>query len=270
MKKFNRVFCFGCSFTEYQWPTWATILQKDLDVPVYNWGLCGIGNRAILSKIVQCDIKYQFDKDDLIMVVWTSWTREDRYITGHWRNGGNILNQDFYDRNFIEKYWDWENDVINNATCILSANKSYQIFLNGSIVKTDDPKDIYIPNQDDARKIELQNQRRMIDFYVPQLPKMVYFDMNTNSYYNNTTTDGHPDIMAHKNFVLENIYQPLNIKMKISTERDIENFYNHAVEKFSKLKNQKYTWDKMVEACKDLWQYGNWERSRIDDWNSNV
>lgn len=270
MQSFDRIFCFGCSFTEYQWPTWATILQKDLDIPVYNWGLCGVGNRAILSKMIQCDIKHKFTERDLIMVVWTSWTREDRYITGHWRNGGNILNNEFYDRNFISKYWDWENDIINNATSIISANKSFNIFLNGSIVKVSDPKDIYIPNKDDERKIELQNQRRMIDFYVNHLPKMVYFDMNNNSYYNKTTTDGHPDIMLHKDFVMENIYKPLGITMKESTKRDVQLFYDHAVRAFGTFKDTKYAWENMVNAAKDLWQYGDWQRSRVDDWDSNV
>ena len=270
MISFKRGFCFGCSFTEYQWPTWATILQKDLDVPVYNWGLCGIGNRGILSKMVQADVKYNFTDEDLILVVWTSWTREDRYIQGHWRNHGNLLNQDFYDRNFISRYWDWENDIINNSTCIITANLAYKPWLNGSIVKTDKPQDLYIPNQTDKDRIELQNQRNMIDFYVPRLPKMQYFDMNENSYYNNTTTDGHPDIMLHKRFVLEKIYQPLGIQMKPTTEQDIKTFYDHAVQKFSEFKDQKYAWEKMVDACKDLWHHGDWQRSRIDDWNSHV
>ena len=266
----NRVFCFGCSFTEYQWPTWATILQKDLDIPVYNWGLCGLGNKGIFSKLIQCDIKYNFTEKDLIMIVWSSWTREDRYINGHWNNGGNILNNHYYDRKFIEKYWDWENDIINNASCIISANKAYNIWLNSSIVPLDNPQDLFIPDQDDKNSIQQKNQRKMLEFYLTKLPKMTYFDMTQNSYYNKTTTDGHPDIMLHKKFVLENVYKPLGITMKSKTEQDIQLFYDHAVRSFTAYKDHKYSWENVVNACKTLWQFGDWQRSRIDDWDSNV
>ena len=158
MQSFSRIFCFGCSFTDFPWPTWATILQKDLDIPVYNWGLTGVGNRAIFSRMIQCDIKHKFTERDLIMVVWSSWTREDRYIAGSWTQGGNVLSHLYYDRNFITKYWDRENDIINNATSIISANKLFNIFLNGSIIKISDPRDVHISNSDDVKKIEQQNQ----------------------------------------------------------------------------------------------------------------
>lgn len=269
--RYKRIFTFGCSFTEYQWPTWASIMQKDLDIPVYNWGLCGIGNRGILSKIVQCDIKYNFTKDDLIIVIWSSWTREDRYIDGRWRNHGNILNQDFYGKNFIEKFWDWENDIINNATCIIAADKMYDNILHGSIVPISTPQDLYIPDQSANDKIAKQNEKKLIDFYIPRLPNdIIYFDMTKNSYYKKTTTDGHPDIKMHQYFVENNIYSRLGINLKDSTINDIDAFYDHAVEKFKEISKPTYDWHKLVEACKDLWQHGNWQRQRIDDWNSDV
>jgi hypothetical protein len=50
--KFKRAFLFGCSYTEYKWPTWANILKKDLDIPVYNWGLSGLGNVGLHCRMV--------------------------------------------------------------------------------------------------------------------------------------------------------------------------------------------------------------------------
>ena len=78
--EYKRAFCFGCSFTNYEWPTWVDILRKDLDIQVQNWGLQGLGNVGILSKMIQCDIINKFTNEDLVIVLWSSWTREDRYI----------------------------------------------------------------------------------------------------------------------------------------------------------------------------------------------
>jgi len=36
----RRLFAFGCSFTQYKWPTWADILGKSFDLS-YNLGKSG-------------------------------------------------------------------------------------------------------------------------------------------------------------------------------------------------------------------------------------
>lgn len=236
-----------------------------MDIPVYNWGLGGIGNRAIFSRITQCDIKNKFTERDLIIVVWSSWSREDRYIQGRWNRSGNVLNNKFYDRNFIRKYWDWENDIITSATSIISANKLFDIFFNGSIVKVSNPEDDYVPNIHDQRKIEHQNQRKLLDFYADYLPDMVYYNTDNNSFYNKTIDDPHPDIMLHKEFVIENIYKPLNITMKESTKRDVEKFYEQAVHSYGTSK--KNDWEHIKNTALDLRQFGNWQKLKLEDWN---
>ena len=105
--EYKRAFCFGCSWTYYAWPTWVDILRKDLDIPVQNWGIANLGNVGILNRMVQCDISNKFTDKDLIIVLWTSWTREDRYIEGKWTRCGNIFAQPSdspYDSDFIKKY----------------------------------------------------------------------------------------------------------------------------------------------------------------------
>ena len=37
---YNRLFTFGCSYTRYNWPTWADIIADDLQIPFQNWGVC--------------------------------------------------------------------------------------------------------------------------------------------------------------------------------------------------------------------------------------
>ena len=46
--KFKRAFVFGCSFTQYYWPTWADILGREFN-KFENWGQCGGGNQFIFN-----------------------------------------------------------------------------------------------------------------------------------------------------------------------------------------------------------------------------
>jgi hypothetical protein len=104
----QRLFTFGCSFTEYRWATWANILAFDLDCEFYNLGQGGSGNFYIANTIAQADAVYHFNQDDLIMVCWTNISREDRWTEQGWLNPGNIYSQTAYDKGFVKR---WANDV---------------------------------------------------------------------------------------------------------------------------------------------------------------
>ena len=105
-KKYKRVFIFGCSFTNYIWPTWANILcyDTDLNCKVYNFGTSGAGNLYITERISAANQKFKFSKDDLVLVMWTTFSREDRYIGNRWETPGNIWTQGFYPNEWIVKY----------------------------------------------------------------------------------------------------------------------------------------------------------------------
>jgi hypothetical protein len=102
----KRIFTFGCSFTKYYWSTWPEIVSLDLDIPYYNFGKSGGGNQYIANTISQADNIYNFNQDDLIMISWTSVTREDRWVKGNWYNSGNIYTQDLFDKSYVEKWGD--------------------------------------------------------------------------------------------------------------------------------------------------------------------
>lgn len=99
----KRLFAFGCSYTEYQWATWANILGFELklkyDSQFYNFGRGGAGNTYISNLISQADQYYNFNKSDLVIVCWTSIIREDRWKDNKWHCDGNIYlaNQCFDD-----------------------------------------------------------------------------------------------------------------------------------------------------------------------------
>ena len=92
LTKYNRFFAFGCSFTNYAWPTWADYIGRNVG-EYYNFGASGSGNMAIFQQFIQAHKKYNFTKDDLVVIMWTNTTREDRYIDGGWRGLGNLETQ---------------------------------------------------------------------------------------------------------------------------------------------------------------------------------
>jgi len=107
-EKVKRFFTFGCSFTEYNFDTWANILGDHFcSSEFYNYGKAGSGNVAIASKIIQANILHNFNKDDLIIICWTFILRESRILNNQncWKHTGNIWDSnDTYDKKFLKKY----------------------------------------------------------------------------------------------------------------------------------------------------------------------
>jgi hypothetical protein len=103
--KYKRFFAFGCSLTNYYWPTWADIIGKEM--PLYeNWGGPGFGNHYIFNSIIEADIKHNFNQEDLIIVMWSGIHREDRYKNNNWQRFNKQLPtetwKDLYDeRGFL-------------------------------------------------------------------------------------------------------------------------------------------------------------------------
>lgn len=101
--KYKRFFAFGCSFTEYTWSTWADLIAKEIP-DSYNFGMGGGGNQLIFNKLIQANARYKFNKDDLVIIMWTNCAREDRYVENRWVRPGNIYSQSTYDENFVKKF----------------------------------------------------------------------------------------------------------------------------------------------------------------------
>lgn len=104
-KPYKRIFSFGCSFTNYKWPTWADVISFDYpEAEYYNFGKSGGGNLFILSTLMAANKKYRFTQDDLVLVMWSTFSREDRYIQNGWETPGNIFTQGYYNQEFVKKY----------------------------------------------------------------------------------------------------------------------------------------------------------------------
>lgn len=110
----RRLFTFGCSFTNYIWPTWADFLGTEFDY-FENWGIAGLGNVAIANRLAEAHSKHKFTKDDTIVIQWSSHIRNDYHTfefnpRGYrWKTKGsmfNYINRPIYDARWIALFFD--------------------------------------------------------------------------------------------------------------------------------------------------------------------
>ena len=102
VKKYKRFFAFGCSFTNYIWPTWADIIGQDIEY-YENWGVMGAGNQFIFNSVIEANQRYNFTDTDLIMIMWSIIDREDRYIENKWLVTTQLKQDKIYEK-CLEKF----------------------------------------------------------------------------------------------------------------------------------------------------------------------
>lgn len=191
----TRIFTFGCSVTSYAWPTWPVIMSYDLKIPCYNFAHPGMGNVGIYHMVLYADMLYKFTENDIILIMWSSWSREDRFLNGDWVGGGSVFHDNFYDRKFLKKYWDHDNDVIKNASAIIAITKMYEknIRWQGTWYP------ILVPEADkpvETVKTKIQN------FYIERLPYLEVCNLDgIEQAFSGTVQDSHPDVKRNLNFV---------------------------------------------------------------------
>lgn len=137
-QRMTRLITFGCSFTKYNWPTWADILGREYAF-FHNWGYPGIGNRAIVERLAEAHTLHDICKDDTIIIQWSSHVRHDyarldspnNAESSMWKTKGNIFtehNSDVFDSKWIKNFWNEKTYYIHTLNSILLA----QEFLNST------------------------------------------------------------------------------------------------------------------------------------------
>jgi hypothetical protein len=100
---YKRFFAFGCSFTYYFWPSWADIIGQDIQF-YENWGEWGGGNHFIFNSVVEANQRYKFNKDDLVIIMWSTKERQDHYVRDKWEHATATKQLEIYGKKWIEKY----------------------------------------------------------------------------------------------------------------------------------------------------------------------
>ena len=117
VNKAGRLFTFGCSFTHYDWATWADILGQEYSY-YENWGLIAGGNQYIFNSLIECNQRNHFTQDDTVIIMWTNVAREDRYVGNKWLRSGNIYTQQIYDDAFVKRFADDRGYLIRDLATI--------------------------------------------------------------------------------------------------------------------------------------------------------
>lgn len=107
IKKYNRIFAFGCSFTNYYWPTWADIIAHENPTADYvNRAMPGAGNSFIVAHLSQAMRYFNIGENDLVLIMWSTFYRHDAYRGMRWHTPGNIYSQDNIPHNVVLEYLD--------------------------------------------------------------------------------------------------------------------------------------------------------------------
>ena len=186
--KYKRFFTFGCSFTDYRWPTWSNILREEMsNIEYYNFGSGGAGNMLISNRIVESNLRFKFNETDLIIVMWSTFCREDRWITNRrWVNPGNIFTQCEYDDEFVQKYADPTGYLIRDMALITLANN----YLENNIFDSVSLMSVPINFQQDSNDSTVKDVIKLYSSIINSMPESLFvLEMNNewgmgHEYYN--------------------------------------------------------------------------------------
>jgi len=235
-KKYKRFFTFGCSFTHHIYPTWANILANEMpDAEFYNFGRSGAGNLYISAKISEANNSLKFTKDDLVMVMWSSFSREDRWINGLWKTQGNVYNNDYYDEDFCRKYVDPIGYIIRDLALISltkgyldSLGIDYRFMMSYDINFLEFKSGLFFKNDNHSKMIDIinKNYEDIIKSIPVCLSKYIVHEGISYILENGEQrTDTHPTPLIYYNFLKDHEF--------FLTEKS-ERYVSNCMEKISK------------------------------------
>lgn len=230
LKKYKRLFVFGCSFTSYRWPTWADIVSQEIpDVDFYNFGLCGGGNLLMSVRITEANLRYKFNEDDLIMVMWTTFCREDRYRNNSWMMSGNIFSAlHDYSEEFIRKYADPKGYLIRDLAVITQTTAFLKTLPATSITLASVPYD----NQQDQNDPSVKEILELYKDTTLSTPPCL-FDLEMNGVWENgheyldpkeLFNDYHPNPNRYYNY-LKKLGLPLTDKSLLYAQKSTDDLH---------------------------------------------
>lgn len=139
---------FGCSFTNYLWPSYAEILNSR------NMGWSGSGNERIFYFLMQQFKRSQFKEFDFVVVQWTSPNRFDYLTTNGWTipDGPIMLSTHKENKEIWKKIKSWYNETyeiektinyILAAKSLFEANNIKYVFMTMNEIPTLDKSLIF-------------------------------------------------------------------------------------------------------------------------------
>jgi len=204
----KRFFSFGCSFTNWKWPTWNDYIGLNFD-EYYSLGCGGADNKNILYRLLKADRKYKFTSDDTIMVMFTSFNRLS-YVDKHYyiNNIGDLVQHNIK-AHPIGKNYNFQTAVYDSYIAIQSIksildSKNIKYKLLQSMKHNFYYDDFEVSGDSDI----VQNLDYCLNlFKYPIMENWCYenydFMKEKVIWKDNHAQDGHPTMKHHLDFVKE-------------------------------------------------------------------
>jgi len=226
-KKYKRFFAFGCSMTSYYWPTWADVIAREIPES-YNYGQSGGGNLFIAAQVTEANVRYKFNNDDLVMIMWSSISREDRYKDNQWITPGNIYTQNYFDDKFVATWADSRGYLVRDLAIItMCANQLKALDVDYHMLNMAPFVDIQFIN---ASRYSYKGDE-LLDFYADTLnqikPDILTAELNGSwpqhpiTHNGGQTADYHPSTASHANYLRKTFP---GIKFSEDTEAFIQEY----------------------------------------------
>lgn len=223
----GRLFTFGCSFTQYNWATWADLLGREFESYV-NYGRSGGGNLFISSTIAEAVIRENITKNDTVMVMWTNVTREDRYIHD-WVLPGNIFTQETYPEEFVKKFITVRGCYVKDMAQIYLIDKllenigcKYEFM---SMVDMENYSQYNLKNSNNVAQDIFDLYKSTLNKFKPSVHK-VLFNCNWDSrpILDNLRLDSHPLPLEHIEYINKVLpeYKFSDETLEFAKKHDIE------------------------------------------------
>jgi hypothetical protein len=123
------IHAFGCSFTNYLWPSWADIINQV--EPCTNYGRSGVGNKAIFTRVMAAVIQDRIQPGDRVIVQWSGHTRYDLWLSPKkWLQRGNVWNQEGkghephqITNDFLSNLWSDQDALLQSLSLCMALNE---------------------------------------------------------------------------------------------------------------------------------------------------
>lgn len=227
--KYKRVFTFGCSFTSYYWPSWADVIFFETpQAEAHNFGRAGAGNLMITARIAEANNRYKFNETDLVLVMFTTPTREDRWIErdGGWIPLGNIYNQDRYSKEWVKEFADERGYLIRDHALLDMALTYLETIPCDSYCMPSTPLVVNSEKPNQFNKVLHSDVAELYSERMSRLPKSFY-EFSYPKEYSPTHVkfgDGHPSTMMYYLY-LKNIGFNLSDKAEQYAKECTENLF---------------------------------------------
>ena len=204
ISEYERFFAFGCSFTDYRWPTWADIIGNQIDL-YYNFGGAAHSNSLIARSVIRANLLHNFTENDLIIIQWTDILRDEYYTNGIFRGTGNILHNTIFDteielENMAAAYYqrDYEYISMINENLILK-NLEFNFISMSRFLSAESSLPF------DVNQISPYRKFQSVPNFLEECFQGDWNNSNSVQIYDGkeTIVDRHPDCVEHLDFVVK-------------------------------------------------------------------